>query len=272
MQFARLNGITLHYQMLGDSGVKPLIVFINSLGTDFRIWRDVVVRLAGDFAILLYDKRGHGLSDIGPTPYQIDDHAADLAALLDRLGGRPAIVCGLSVGGQVAMALHASRPDLVRSLILCGTGPKLGTAESWGARIAAVQAGGIAAIADGVMKGWLTPAFHAAQPAEVDGYRNMLSRQPVAGYLATCAALAASDFRAIVPLIDVPTLCVTGESDGTATATATAELARAIPGARFEVIAGAAHIPCIEQPEKLSQIIRAFIALAGQEPSSHVTH
>ncbi len=61
MQFARLNHTVIHYQLIGAPAGKPVIVFANSLGTDFRIWRDVIVRLAGDYAIITYDKRGHGL-------------------------------------------------------------------------------------------------------------------------------------------------------------------------------------------------------------------
>ena len=61
MQFAEVNGVTLHYQTIGADKGKPLIVFINSLGSDFRIWRDVVVEIAGKAALLTYDKRGHGL-------------------------------------------------------------------------------------------------------------------------------------------------------------------------------------------------------------------
>lgn len=70
MQFARINDVTIHYQIIGAPADRPVIVFTNSLGTDFRIWRDVVVRLAGDFAIVLYDKRGHGLSDVGQLPHR----------------------------------------------------------------------------------------------------------------------------------------------------------------------------------------------------------
>ena len=64
MQFVSLNNITLHYQQISGPEDAPAIVFINSLATDFRIWRDVIVQLAGKFPMLTYDKRGHGLSDI----------------------------------------------------------------------------------------------------------------------------------------------------------------------------------------------------------------
>ena len=71
MQFAHLNDVTLHYQMICAPAGRPLLVFVNSLGTDFRIWRDVVVQLAGDFSILTYDLRGHGLSDVPYHPASI---------------------------------------------------------------------------------------------------------------------------------------------------------------------------------------------------------
>ena len=148
MQFARLNDVTLHYQMIGAPSAAPLIVFVNSLGTDFRIWRDVIVRLAGDFSILLYDLRGHGLSDVGETPYRMDDHVDDLAALLDHVEATNVVVCGVSIGGQIAQGLYQSRPDLVRALILFDTAAKIGDADSWAARIAAIDKNGISVIAD----------------------------------------------------------------------------------------------------------------------------
>lgn len=267
MQFARLNGVTLHYRTIGSPQDKPLMVFINSLGTDFRIWRDVIVRLAGEYAILAYDKRGHGLSDVGPTPYTIEDHAADLAALLDHIGARQAIVCGLSVGGQVALALYAARPKLVRALILSDTAAKIGSADSWHARIKTVKATGIEAIADGVLEGWFTPAFRDGP--EFAGYRNMLIRQPVEGYVATCAALGRSDFTEVAKRIAVPTICIAGEMDRTASPAIMADFARTIPEARFEVIKGAGHIPCVEQPAVFAEIIRAFTIHAGTEAAIH---
>ena len=92
MQFATLNNITLHYQQISGPEDVPTVVFINSLATDFRIWRDVIIQLAGTYPMLSYDKRGHGLSDIGSAPYQLDDHVNDLAALMDKLGIADAVI------------------------------------------------------------------------------------------------------------------------------------------------------------------------------------
>ena len=259
MQFAHVNGVTLHYQLIGGPANKPVIVFSNSLGTDFRIWRDVIVRLAGDFAIVTYDKRGHGLSDVGASPYSIDDHVGDLAALLDHLNVKDAIICGLSVGGLIAQGLYASRPDLVRALVLCDTAHKIGSADMWATRIAALEAGGIESIADAILERWFTSGFRSPENAEFTGYRNMLIRQPLAGYIGTCAALRDADFTKEAGEIAVPTICVVGDQDGSTPPDLVLSTAKLIPGARYEVIKDAGHIPCVEQPEMLVAVMRAFI-------------
>lgn len=263
MQFARLNGVTMHYQAIPAAAGKPRIVFANSLGTDFRIWRDVVVRLAGDYSVLLYDTRGHGLSGPGEPPYAIETLAGDLAALIELTGFGPAIVCGLSVGGLIAQELYRTRPELVQALVLCDTLPRIGTAEGWAERIAAVRAGGIAAVSERVLAGWFTPAFRANRTAEYDGYRAMLERQPVEGYLGTVAAIRDANLTAAAPRIRVPVLSIVGESDLTTTPDAMAALAKSIPGGRYEMIREAGHIPCVEQPETFAEVVRAFTEIAG---------
>lgn len=234
-----------------------MIVFSNSLGTDLRIWDDVVKNLASEFSTVTYDKRGHGLSDLGETPYTIEAHVADLAALLDHLGTTQSVICGLSVGGLIAQGLYAKRPDQVRAMILCDTGSKIGNEIVWNDRIRAIEQGGIESIAYGIVSRWFTPGFRNS-PAFA-GSRNMLVRQSAAGYIATCAAIRDADFREIARTISVPTLCLVGDGDETTPTHFVAALAQSIPGARYEVIRGAAHIPCLEQPEALSVLIRDFI-------------
>lgn len=262
MQFVKLNGVTLHHQVISAAPGKPKLVFANSLGTDFRIWRDVIVRLAGEFAILTYDARGHGLSETGETPYTIDTLGADLAALIEATGFGPAIVCGVSVGGLAAQALYRARPDLVAGLVLCDTAHRIGTAESWSQRIAAVTEGGIEAVADTVLAGWFTERFRMTDPSFA-GYRAMLTRTPLEGYLATVAAIRDADFTADAPRIAAPTLCLVGESDIPTPPKLVQELARMIPGARYEQVRGAGHIPMVEQPEVVAAIIHAFADLVG---------
>lgn len=265
MQFADINGVTLHYQLIGAPAGKPVIVFSNSLGTDFRIWRDVIVRLAGDFAIVTYDKRGHGLSDTGKTPYAIADHVADLTGLLDLLAVKDAIICGLSVGGLIAQGLYASRPDLVRALILCDTGHRIGTKEMWNGRIDALETAGIEAIADEILERWFTADYRKNETEALAGYRNMLCRTPLDGYIGTATAIRDADFTEEAKRIAVPTLCVVGEQDGATPPELVGEMTRLIQGARYQTIPNCGHIPSVEQPIVLTEAIQAFADLLSAE-------
>lgn len=258
MPFARIGGVSLHYRFTPSSADAEPIVFINSLGTDFRIWETVTADLAGGFSTLVYDKRGHGLSDLGAGIRSMDDHVDDLLGLFDHLAIGRAIICGLSVGGLIAQRLYQRQPELVSSLILCDTAHRIGTDEMWNARIAMVEKQGIAAIGDGVMEKWFTPHFHANRAAELAGYRNMLVRQPVAGYAGTCAAIRDADYTEAAADIAVPTLCIVGDQDGSTPPDLVRSLANLIPGSRFEIIHNAGHIPCVEQPDTLATLIRGF--------------
>ena len=89
---------------------------------------------------------------------------------------------------------------------------------------------------------------------ELAGYRLMMTRQSLSGYLSTCAALRDTDFSDVLPTIAVPTLFVVGDQDGS-TPPATVEAgSQLVPGARFEVIDDCAHIPSVEQPEALAEL------------------
>lgn len=263
MEFALIDDVAVHYDFRpageGGHGAAPALVFINSLGTDLRIWDGIVALLGDDHAILTYDKRGHGLSETGATPYTIERLARDLIALLERLSIRRAVLCGLSVGGLVAQGVHALRPDLVAGLVLSNTAHKIGTADMWNARIEAIGKSGLAGIVDATMPRWFTPAFRVPENAAYAGYRSMFVRQPLAGYAATCAALRDADYTADARRITVPTLCIVGDQDGATPPELVRELAGLIPGARFEVIAASGHIPNAEQPAAYADLLRRFL-------------
>jgi 3-oxoadipate enol-lactonase len=248
----------IHFEATGIRPDRKTLVFVNSLGTDFRIWQDVAEQLSPTFNIVLHDKRGHGLSTLGTAPHKIETHAQDVAALMDMLEVKSAIAVGLSIGGLIVQSLYHSRPDLVSKLVISNSAVKIGTEQSWGQRIAAVQNGGIEGLADTVMKMWFSPEFHQRQPEKLSIYRTMLARTHTAGYLACCEALRDADFTSKAADIDVPTLFVGGDHDGSTPVALVESSSRLIPGSRFEVMTGAAHIPCVEQPANFSKILADF--------------
>lgn len=258
--FASSNGLTLYYQQAGLTTGTPL-VFINSLGSSLCIWDEVSTRLAQNFHTIRYDKRGHGLSDCPPEPYTIHDHAQDLLGLLDHLQIENAILMGVSVGGMIALDFAAHHPQRVQKLILCDTGAKIGTEQSWNERMAAVQSNGLSSIADAVLARWFTAEFITNSPAQVRGYANMLIRTPAEGYAATCAALRDADLRSTVPTIQTPALVLCGDQDLATPPSLGQDLASLLPHADFALIAGAAHLPSIEQPGILVEKLFNFVEL-----------
>lgn len=257
MQTVKLNSVTLHVAETGPAD-GPALVFSNSLGTDFRIWDQVLPLLPQGLRVVRYDKRGHGLSDCPEAPWGMRDHVADLGGIMDTLGVSGAVICGLSVGGVIAQGLAAERPDLVSALILCDTGAKIGNPELWDGRIAAVEEGGIEAIADAVMERWFTRAFREGD-ATFPVWRNMLIRTPDAGYANTCAAIRDTDLIESTSRLRLPCLAICGAEDGATPPDLVRETAALIPGSRFELIRKAGHLPCIEQPDETARLIGGFL-------------
>jgi 3-oxoadipate enol-lactonase len=251
-----VQGRTIHAADEGDRDGLP-IVFSNSLGTDLRVWDALLPRLPAGLRLVRYDSRGHGLSE-GAGAWTIGDLAGDLEGLLDALGIEAAVVCGLSVGGLIAQALAARSPARVRALILCCTAARIGSEALWQERIAAVEAGGIAALAEGVLERWFSPRFRAEEPA-LALWRAMLVRTPAAGYAATCAAIRDADLTESTRALRLPTLAVAGETDGATPPDLVRATAGLIPGARFALIPGCGHLPPVEAPAALAGLIAAFL-------------
>lgn len=258
MAFANINGTVLHHEFLTEDEDAPAVVLINSLGTDFRIWLPLLDELDANWSILLYDKRGHGLSDRTKSPSSIEDHADDLIGLCRHVGIRKAVFVGLSVGGLIAQSVYLKKPDLVRKIVLSNTAHKIGTADTWNARIAAVE-NGIEPIADSVLERWFTADFRARNRADLAGYRNMLVRQDAGGYADTCAAIRDADFTGSVSAIKVPVLAIGGDQDGATPPDLVRSTAEMIAGARFELLAPCGHIPCVEQPERMAELLTEFV-------------
>lgn len=245
-----------HMQFRDTGGAGAALVFANSLGTDSRIWDGVIDALPGRRCIT-FDKRGHGLSATPSDPWTVQDLADDLRALMDARGVDRAVIVGCSIGGIIAQAFALAHPGRVRGLVLSNTAARVGTAETWQARIDAVRAGGLAPIAGAVLERWFAPAFLASD--DVRPWRQMLLSSDPAGYAGTCAALAQADLRAQVGAIAAPVLMIAGSADQATPPALVAETAAAIPGARITVLEGSGHIPAIDAPDAVARLVAEFL-------------
>ncbi|HQS09302.1 MAG: 3-oxoadipate enol-lactonase [Rhizobiales bacterium 24-66-13] len=264
MPFLLAGEILTHYALEGPAEA-PVLLLANSLGTNFHVWDPVMAALTAHFRVLRYDMRGHGLTDATPLPdalsgYSIPALAGDALALMDGLGIAKAHVCGLSIGGMVAQHLAAHAPERVDRLILCDTALLIGPASVWTDRIAGIRRDGLAAIAPGVMARWFTEGFRARAPQIMRGYVNMVARTTLDGYIGCALAVRDADLRPSAKDIVAPTLVLVGDQDPSTPPASAHELAAAIPGAKLELIADASHIPCVEQPAQMVQLVLAHLA------------
>lgn len=260
MEIAELDGIRLHYRVDGDPDGAP-VVFANSLGTDLRLWDAVLPHLPRGLKLVRYDKRGHGLSDCPRGPYSMGALVSEAAALMDHLGLRETVFVGLSIGGMIAQGLASKRPDLVRAMVLSNTAAKIGTREMWDERVAKVEAGGIAALADPVLERWFSAPFR--ESAEFHGWRNMLLRQPAEGYAGCSQAISGTDFYASTAALRLPVLGIAGSEDGSTPPDLVRETTELVPGSSFELIRGAGHLPCVEKPEEFAALLTGFLKAQG---------
>ncbi|MGR3502360.1 3-oxoadipate enol-lactonase [Pseudaestuariivita sp.] len=248
------DGVSLHYAYSSGNGTP--LVFANSLGTDFRIWDDVVAGFP-NHPVLRIDKRGHGLSGNGPTSIAI--LAEDLAALMEHLGLSGALICGVSVGGLIAQQLGHARPDLAARLVLMDTGMKIGTDAIWNERIEIAQSGGTEAMADAVMDRWFSASFKKTRQTELAGYRTMLCTISNAGYADVSRAIRDCDLSEQTPHLTQPCHVLVGGDDQATPPALNKALADAIPGASYSEVPGVGHLPCIETPDAVIAAIQSTL-------------
>lgn len=241
--------MSMIYHRLDGPQDAPVVVLSTSIGTTHAMWHEQVPALAEHLRVLRYDHRGHGRSATPPGPYTMADLGGDVVDLLDRLSLDRVSFCGLSMGGMVGQWLGANAPERIDRLVLCATKAFEADPTKWHQRAATVRAEGVEAIADTVLAVWLTEAYRAAHPHVTARYREMMLDNATEGYAGCCEAIAGFDVREQLATIRAPTLVIAGAQDTAITPEQARELQEAIPDCELELVADAAHLPNLEQPE-----------------------
>jgi pimeloyl-ACP methyl ester carboxylesterase len=256
MQF-RIDDVDLHCETIGEGA--PLL-FIHGFPLCGTMWLPAARRLPPGWRAIVPDLRGHGRSGASST-VTIERFAADLAALLDALDERrPAVVCGLSMGGIIAFEFFRRYRPCTRALILADTRANPESPEGVARREALAQAAlerGSAAAVDMM----IDQVFARSVPQALkDKWRAVMHASPPAGVAAAARALATRpDSSATLAQIDCPALVVCGEEDELTPPAMMRAMHAAIPGSQFTLIRGAGHLPPVETPEAFAAAVGGFL-------------
>jgi 3-oxoadipate enol-lactonase len=235
------------------------VIFVNSLGTDLRVWDSIIKELNQKYRTVRFDKRGHGLSTNIGNNISISILANDLKLLISKLEIKNILLVGLSIGGLIALEFLKNSSTNVKGLVLSDTAAKIGSSDMWSERISRVKAGGIAAISDDILARWFSNHFLKNKIEELQLWRSMLTRTSTLGYLGCCKAIADCDLRNEAKSISIPTLLIVGDEDGSTPVNMVKDTANMIKNSEFKIIKGAGHLPCVEKPEIFTNELVKFL-------------
>ncbi|MGH6993734.1 MAG: alpha/beta fold hydrolase [Caulobacteraceae bacterium] len=247
------DGVEIYYEIHGEG---PALLLSHGYSATSQMWRGQVGPLSENWKVVVWDMRGHGRSDYPEDQalYSEEATVADMAALLDVVRAKRAIVGGLSLGGYMSLAFHLTHPERVRALLVIDTGPGYRNDEA--------------------RAGWNANALRTADRYETEGLGRLqrgtaemrLAEHRSAEGLARAARgmLAQRDARVIdsLPSIKVPALVVVGSEDKPFLA-ASDYMATKIAGARKAVIEGAGHAANLDQPAAFNAALLGFLKSEG---------
>jgi pimeloyl-ACP methyl ester carboxylesterase len=243
------DGVKIHYEVAGDG---PALILTHGYSSTGEMWAGQIAPLAEHFKVITWDMRGHGRSDYPQDQGQYSEAATveDMAALLDTVDAPQAIVGGLSLGGYMGLAFHATHPERTRALLIIDTGPGYKN--------------------DQARDGWNANAIARAERYDAQGLPDLakasaevrLARHRDATGLARAARgmLTQQNARVIesLPTVKVPAIVIVGAND-TPFRAASDYMAAKIPGAKKVVIPDAGHSANIDQPQAFNAALLGFL-------------
>lgn len=248
------HGYDIGYEEAGDGDATP-IVFLHGVGSDKSVWRPQLEHFGASRRTVAFDYPGYGDSDPAPEGTTRDDYASAIISAMHELGIDCAHVCGLSLGGVVAIAMCHADEKRCASLILADTFAVHPDGQAIYDRSLAAS-GDLRAMAEARVDVLLAQPVDPAVRSEV--VETMARIQPAA-YRIGAEAVWLADQRDRAKEIDVPTLVLCGTEDKVTPTALSEELARLIPGAQLELIERAGHIGNLEKPREFNQALDRFL-------------
>ncbi|MCC7337902.1 MAG: alpha/beta hydrolase [Pirellulaceae bacterium] len=261
LSFLAKRGNLISVTVAGEG--MPLIL-LHGFPLDHRLWLQQFDYLSKNYCIIAPDLRGFGQSTLTEEPYSMADLAEDVEQVRQHMtDDQPVALCGLSMGGYVAFEYWRHYSKSLTALILANTKPEEDTDQGRAARRAmserAHQLGSWHAVSEMLPK--LLSEQHFAQLGSQFQAAEQMLRSCSADAVSSAQRAMAdrADFIALLPALSTPTLVITGEEDTIAPPAATRKWAAVIPNSQCHVLAGAAHLTPLEQPQQFNQLVHEFL-------------
>jgi 3-oxoadipate enol-lactonase len=240
---------------------RDTVVLLHSIGTDGRVWQQLVPVLSTRYRLLVPDARGHGRSGwVDGAELSLDDWVEDVGSVLDHAGVRAVTLVGLSMGGVQALAYALAQPDRVRALVLADTFAQL-DADMAQAKVRTLvrQANaGMESFADSYLDQTLTDG-HAGDTAVRAVLRDSIASVSPQAYAAAARACFGVRLGARLPQVRPLTLVLWGALDNKTPQSLSQELATGIPHSTYEEIPAAGHLSAVENPVAFTDALTRFL-------------
>ena len=257
-----LNDTVINYTEHGIPKGLP-VIFIQGFPFSLEMWEPQIQSLLNNIRAITYDVRGHGSSDVGDGQYTIELFVDDLIALLDHLVIEKAVLCGLSMGGYIALRAVERHPERISGLVLCDTKSESDTNEAKIKRTAAlktVKTKGSQAFAEDFVKAVFWEKTFENNPDTVEFIKKIICMNSSHGICGTLLALASrTDTTSVLSTINVSTCIIVGEHDKLTPPSTAQTMQRIIPGSELHVLSNAGHISNLENTEEFNEKLFTFL-------------
>jgi 3-oxoadipate enol-lactonase len=236
----------------------PVLVLGPSLGTSTLVWEPAAALLSDSFRIAAWDLPGHGRARPATKGFTVGELADAVVRALDELGEQRVLYAGISLGGAVGLELALRHPDRLAALAVICSGDRIGTAQGWHERAAAVRATGTAALVVPSAGRWFAPGSMEHSPDIAGRLLHALRDTDDESYALCVEALAGYDVERELGGIDAPVLAAWGEHDSVVGETEAERVASGVARGRAVRIADASHLAPAEQPAETARLLTGF--------------
>ncbi|WP_017539694.1 alpha/beta fold hydrolase [Nocardiopsis halophila] len=239
----------------------PVVLLLPPFGVKWTVWEPQMPELTRCMRVLRINHRGHGATPAPPGGVGLDDLGRDVIRLLDALDLGPIRVVGAGMGGaSVATWLAVRAPERLRRLAYLSGAARVPRAGEWLRTAARARTEGMAAVRGEATLSWFTPGFAEERPDVVQRVGEEFAGVDPAGFADCWEAVAPADQFPWIARIRVPALVVAGAHDAQLPPGYGRRLAAGIPGARFELVRGAAHMVGVERPDRVNDLLLDHLA------------